>query len=67
MHATVGDRVVVRSTHSNEPNRDGEVLEVRGPKGTPPYVVRWSDTGHEALLFPGTDSVVHGHEASRDP
>jgi hypothetical protein len=30
--------------------------------GTPtarrPYVVRWSDTGHEALVYPGADAFV---------
>lgn len=56
MHAAVGDRLVVRCLHG--PNRDGEILEVRHADGTPPYVVRWSDTGHESLVFPGPDSFV---------
>ncbi len=62
MHAVVGDRLVVRAPHVGEPNRDGEVLEVRGPDGSPPYVVRWSDTGHEGLYFPESDTVVHHDE-----
>lgn len=62
MHATAGDRIVVRSTHVGEPDRDGEVLEVRGAGGTPPFLVRWSDTGHEGLYFPGSDTVIR-HEA----
>ena len=37
--------------------RDGEVIEVRGDDGAPPYVVRWSD-GHEGLTFPGPDAHV---------
>jgi hypothetical protein len=45
-----------------QPDRDGEVLEVHGPDGEPPYVVRWSDTGEEGLFFPGSDaSVRHLH------
>jgi len=32
---------------------------VRGPEGKPPYLVRWADTGHEALVFPGPDAVIH--------
>ena len=36
----------------------GEVLEVRGPEGEPPYVVRWEEDGHEALFFPGSDASV---------
>jgi len=43
---------------STHPGRDGEILEVRGEDGGPPYVVRWSDNGHEALVFPGPDAVV---------
>ena len=58
MHAVVGDRLVVRSAHVDGPVRDGEILEVRHEDGSPPYVVRWSDTGHEALVFPGPDAEV---------
>lgn len=63
MHAQVGDRIVVKGHHQGEPNRDGEVLEVRGAAGAPPYVVRWEEDGHEVLFFPGPDTVVeHLHE-----
>lgn len=58
MFAQVGDRLVVRSTHVDGPVRDGEIIEVRHPDGSPPYVVRWSDDGHEALVFPGPDAFV---------
>ncbi len=58
MHAAVGDRLVVRSNHVDGPVRDGEIIEVRHEDGSPPYVVRWSDTGHEALVFPGPDAEV---------
>lgn len=64
MHASVGDRIIVRATHVDEPDRDGEILEVRGADGAPPYVVRWSDNGHEGLYFPGSDSVIHHHESA---
>jgi hypothetical protein len=56
MRAQVGDRIVIRAAHVDEPVRDGEVLEVRGPDGGPPFRVRWSDSGHEVLLFPGPDA-----------
>ncbi len=62
MHATVGDRIVIRASHVGEPNRDGEILEVHGTDGTPPYVVRWSDTGHNGLYFPDADAVIHHDE-----
>lgn len=61
MQASAGDRIVVRSRHIGEPDRDGEILEVRGPGGTPPYVVRWSSDGHVGLYFPASDAIVHHH------
>jgi len=59
MHASVHDRITVLAPHVGGPNRDGEILEVHGADGTPPYLVRWSDTGHEALYFPESDAVIH--------
>lgn len=59
MQATAGDRIIVRSVHVGEHDRDGEVLEVRGKDGAPPYLVRWSDTGHDGLFFPGPETVIH--------
>ena len=58
MYAQVGDRLVVRSAHVDGPVRTGEVIEVRSADGSPPYVVRWSDSGHETLFFPGPDTFV---------
>ncbi|MDN5857490.1 MAG: DUF1918 domain-containing protein [Pseudonocardia sp.] len=52
MKAAVGDRITVGGLHVGDPERHGEVLEVRGPAGAPPYVVRWDD-GHEAVFVPG--------------
>ncbi|HLM63085.1 MAG TPA: DUF1918 domain-containing protein [Acidimicrobiales bacterium] len=57
MDAGVGDRIIIRGHRVGEPDRGAEVLEVRGPAGGPPYVVRWED-GHETLFFPGSDAVV---------
>lgn len=62
MHAKVGERIVVRSRHQGEPERDGEILEVRGPDGTPPFLVRWSSDGHEALFWPESDAYVPHHD-----
>lgn len=64
MFAAVGDRLVVRSQHLDGPVRDAEILSVRGADGAPPYVVKWSDTGHEALVFPGPDAYVEHASAS---
>ena len=57
MQAQVGDRIVVEGRTVGNARRDGEVIEVRGTNGAPPYVVRWSD-GHEGLTFPGPDAHV---------
>jgi hypothetical protein len=58
MHAKPGDRIVVRGTTLGAPTRDGEVLEVEHEDGSPPYRVRWSDTGRESLFFPGPDAYI---------
>lgn len=57
MKATVGDRLLVKATHVDGAQREGEIIEVRGKDGAPPYLVRWSD-GHEGLVFPGPDALV---------
>jgi hypothetical protein len=62
MEARVGDRLVVQSAHTDGPVRDGEILEVHGEHGSPPYLVRWGDTGHESLVVPGSDAFVEHYE-----
>jgi hypothetical protein len=57
MQATVGDQILIHSQHVDEQVRTGEIVDVRGPSGSPPYVVRWQD-GHEGLIFPGPDAEV---------
>lgn len=59
MHASVGDRIIVKGHHVGDPDRDCEVLEVRGPNGDAPFLVRWEDAEHESLFFPSSDAVVH--------
>ncbi len=62
MQAKVGDRIVIRGHHVGEPDRDCEILEVRGREGEPPYLVRWGDSGHEGLFFPGPDASIQHFE-----
>jgi len=62
MQATVGDRLVIKGHHVGEPEQDGEIIEVRGKDGGPPFIVRWEDSGHETLFFPGSDAVVEHFE-----
>lgn len=58
MHAQPGEQIRVRGHRDGEPDRCGQIVEVRGPQGTPPFVVRWDQTGHEVLFFPGSDAVI---------
>ncbi|MGH3661009.1 MAG: DUF1918 domain-containing protein [Micromonosporaceae bacterium] len=64
MHAVVGDRLHVHSHSVGIQDRVGEILEVRGAQGQPPYLVRFDD-GHESLVFPGPDSVVEAPKSHR--
>lgn len=57
MHAQVGDRLHVHGRAVGTADRVGEIVEVRGGDGSPPYLVRFPD-GHETLVFPGTDATV---------
>jgi hypothetical protein len=62
MRAAKGDRIIIRGHRVGEPDRDCEVLEVRGADGGPPFVVRWGDSGHETLFFPGSDAMLQHFE-----
>ena len=62
MQAKVGETLIMKSHHVGEPDRTAEILEVRGDDGGPPYLVRFDD-GHEGLVFPGADAVVHHLDA----
>lgn len=57
MKADVGDRLIVRGHHVGDQDQVGEILEVHGSEGTPPYVVRWQD-GQTATVFPGSDALI---------
>ena len=65
MEAHRGDKLVVKGRRVGQPVKDAEILEVRGPEGSPPYYVRWSDDGREALVFPGPDATVYHLEERR--
>jgi hypothetical protein len=58
MKAQVGDWLVVKGTTVAQPDQRGLITEVRSADGSPPYVVRWSATSHEATVFPGPDALV---------
>jgi len=64
MKAAQGDRITVLGKTVGSHDRHGEIIEVRGPDGAPPYQVRFDD-GHESVLFPGGDFVVDRHAGDR--
>jgi Domain of unknown function (DUF1876)/Domain of unknown function (DUF1918) len=68
MKAHQGDRIILAASHIDQATRHGEVIEVRGKDGDPPYLIRWSD-GHTGLLYPGPGAILrvgteHEHLAS---
>ncbi|NEA47306.1 DUF1918 domain-containing protein, partial [Streptomyces sp. SID10815] len=69
MHAQLGDRLVIESPVTGVTRRDGEIVGLHHDDGTPPYDVRWSDTGETTLVFPGPDAHVHpaDHDHGREP
>ena len=58
MQATKGDHLVIHGRNVGTGDRRGEVIDVRGRDGQPPYLVRWEPDGHEGLVFPGPDCQI---------
>jgi hypothetical protein len=65
MQANVGDRIVIKGHRVGEAERDCEVVGVEHHDGSPPYTVRWEDSDHETLFFPGPDARVEHFEHQR--
>jgi len=61
MQAKVGDRIAIQGHHVGEHERECTVVALRHEDGTPPYLVRWADTGREDLFFPGPDATIVSH------
>ena len=55
VNASAGDWLIVKTRGEHE--RRGVILAVRAD-GSPPYTVRWTDDGHESVVFPGPDAIV---------
>ena len=55
MRAHPGDWLIIERGDVDHPARRGRIEEVHAADGTPPYWVRWLDTGRVALVFPGAD------------
>jgi uncharacterized protein DUF1918 len=63
MNGHVGDRLVLEGTKPGVYRRIGIITELRHADGTPPFVVRWLDTGQVSTVYPGCDARV---EAAHD-
>ncbi|RFU40943.1 DUF1918 domain-containing protein [Actinomadura logoneensis] len=57
MNAMVGDHLHVHRNVVGVTEADGEIIEVRGEDGHPPYLVRFND-GRTVLVYPGPDAFV---------
>jgi hypothetical protein len=64
MQAKVGDELTVKGRHQGDEDRRGEIIEIHGQDGSPPYRVRWRDD-HESIFFPTSGTVVEHHPAGK--
>ncbi|MFI9272996.1 DUF1918 domain-containing protein [Kitasatospora sp. NPDC052896] len=64
MQAMVGDTIHIHSKAVGMADQLGEIIEVRGSHGEPPYLVRFED-GHDGLIYPGPDTVIEPHRQDR--
>jgi Domain of unknown function (DUF1918) len=64
MQANVGDRLHVHGNTVGQPDRAGEIVEIHGSAGEPPYLVRFGD-GRTTLVFPGPDAVIEPGRGGR--
>jgi hypothetical protein len=62
MQAAVGDRIIVHGRAVGIADQAGEIVEIHGSKGEPPYVVKFAD-GHSSLVFPGPDAVIQPRQS----
>ena len=62
MYASIGDQVRIMGRNVGLREHVGEIIEVRGAQGEPPYRVRFDD-GHESLIFPGPDCLIESRRS----
>ena len=63
MKAHHRDHIVLAASRFDAPTRDGEVLEIDGEDGQPPYLVRWAD----GQLCPEPDLVLDVEDEDGPP
>jgi hypothetical protein len=65
MKASTGDRVFVESARPGH-EQTGRIVALRHSDGSPPYVVRWDDTGTETVHFPRGDCRIEPANLAAD-
>ena len=64
MKAREGDWIDLPEGPGHPYVRRGLIVRVAHGDGTPPYRVRWLDSGRESLLFPPPDAHLHPSTAA---
>ncbi|GAA0448558.1 DUF1918 domain-containing protein [Streptomyces olivaceiscleroticus] len=67
MRAQLGDELVVESPTTGSRLRAGEIVGLHHADGSPPYDVRWSDTGQVTLVHPGPDARIRSSKVPENP
>ncbi|WP_030607571.1 DUF1918 domain-containing protein [Streptomyces sclerotialus] len=67
MRAQLGDELVVESPTTGSRLREGEIVGLHHADGSPPYDVRWSDTGQVTLVHPGPDARIRSSRLPEQP
>lgn len=65
MKAAPGDWLMIEGTHVSDRKRHGLIVEVHGPDGGPPYLVRWDDTDAETVVVPSAGAHILTAEQMR--
>jgi hypothetical protein len=64
MRAIVGDRLRFHGRRVGAADRLGQIIEVRGSDGQPPYLVEFDD-GHRSEVYPGSDCRIEQETSAR--
>lgn len=67
MKAAAGDHIIVAAPTTGGTVRDGEIIEVHGANGGPPYLIRWAQGGDTGLFFPGSDAHIAAEPGGMPP
>ena len=66
MRVRIGDRLIMDGVRVGDPKRVGVIAAVPHLDGSPPYTVRWLESGRETLVFPGLECHIESTHDSAD-